>query len=535
MRVHQLQKTQFTLVRSLPVWLIALLFVVGCAGTTPPPPEPTLEPQKNPPPITEKERPRKIETRPRSSLSPLAALKPKVAAAEKMPYESKLFSLSARGAPLRDVLLGLSKQADLNLVLERGVDYEEPISVELHDLPLATALDMVLNAYGYFYDIDGNILRVKAIETKIFHFDYPLMVKSMSSSVGGDMLSGGQNNNNNSGGSNNSDDNDLTGEFTIKTSVDTGSLDIWQQLETSLSPGGGEGSTGGLLSSRGRVQINRFSGTIVVTDRRENLILVEEYLNELGTVLRRQVIIEAKIMEVVLTDEFRYGIRWDILAQDFLNKGGDLQVISDFTSGASNMTLEFFNDTGSTEIGAFLEALANQGNINVLASPRISALNNQTALITVARNVPYINFELSSVQDPNDSESRLSQLVPTMENTQVGISLGVTPQIDANGVVTLHIVPVITDLVGFKNFAQDSERSWDIPIIDMRATDSTVRVANGSTIVLGGLILERTREDSTGLPLLSDIPYLGQLFFSGQVKEAEKRELVITLTPTIIE
>jgi MSHA type pilus biogenesis protein MshL len=511
------------------------MFLAGCANKSQLPPEPTLEPQKNPPPITEKERPRKIETRPRSSMSPLAALKPKVAASEKMPYEGKLFTLSARGAPLRDVLLGLSKQADLNLVLERGVDYGEPISVELHDLSLGTALDMVLNAYGYFYDIDGNILRVKALETKIFHFDYPLMVKSMSSSVGGDMLSSGQNNNNNSGGSNNSDDNDLTGEFTINTSVDTGSLDIWKQLEASLSPGGGEGGSGGLLSSKGRVQINKFSGTIVVTDRRENLILVEEYLNELGTVLRRQVIIEAKLMEVVLSDSFRYGIRWDILAQDFLNKGGDLQVISDFTSGASNITMEFFNDTGNTEIGAFLEALANQGNINVLASPRISALNNQTALITVARNVPYINFELSSVQDPNDSESRFSQLVPTMENTQVGISLGVTPQIDENGVVTLHIVPVITDLVGFKNFAQDSERSWDIPIIDMRATDSTVRVANGSTIVLGGLILERNREDSTGLPLLSDIPYLGQLLFSGQEKESEKRELVIMLTPTIIE
>jgi len=401
---------------------------------------------------------------------------------------------------------------------------------------MATALDMVLKAYGYFYDIDGNILRVKALETKIFHFDYPLMVKSMTSSVGGDMLSSSQNNNQGSGSNNsNNNDDDMTGEFTIKTSVDTGSLDIWQQLETSLSPGAGEGNTGGLLSSQGRVQINRISGTIVVTDRRENLILIEEYLNELGTVLRRQVIIEAKIMEVVLTDNFRYGIRWDVLAQDFLNKGGDLQILSDFTSGASNMTMEFFNDTGNTEIGAFLEALSNQGNINVLASPRISALNNQTALITVARNVPYINFELSSVQDPNDSESRLSQLVPTMENTQVGISLGVTPQIDENGVATLHIVPVITDLVGFKNFAQDSERSWDIPIIDMRATDSTVRVANGSTIVLGGLILERIREDETGLPLLSDIPYLGKLLFSGQEKDSEKRELVIMLTPTIIE
>ena len=255
MRVYQLQKIQFTFSRSLPVWLIALLLLVGCANKGQPPPEPTLEPRKNPPPITERDRPRKLETRPRSTMSPLASLKPKVAAAEKMPYESKLFSLSARSTPLSDVLIGLSKQAELNLVLERGVDYAEPISVELHDMPLATALDMVLNAYGYFYDIDGNILRVKAMETKIFHFDYPLMVKSMSSSVGGDMLSSSQSNNNSGGGSSNSGDEDLTGEFTIKTSVDTGSLDIWQQLETSLSSGGGEGSSGGLLSAIKSVMI----------------------------------------------------------------------------------------------------------------------------------------------------------------------------------------------------------------------------------------------------------------------------------------
>jgi MSHA biogenesis protein MshL len=539
MRVHQLQKGQFKFCRSLPIWLIALLFVFGCAATSQSPPERSVEPQTLPPPVSEKEGPRRIETRPRSSLLPLAALKPKVAASEKMPYESKLFSLSARSTPLRDVLLGLSKQAELNLVIERGVDYEEPVSVELHDLPLATALDMVLNAYGYFYDIDGNILRVKALETKIFHFDYPLMVKSMTSSVGGDMLgtSGQDRYSGNRGGgrgsgSNNS--NALQGEFKIETSVDTGSLDIWQQLEAALSSGGSGGGSMGLLSSQGRVQINELSGTILVTDRRENLILVERYLDELETVLSRQIIIEANIIEVTLNDQYKYGIRWDILSREFLGTGGDLQFLSDFTTGGGNIALKFFNDDGKNAIGGFIEALSQQGNVDVLASPRISALNNQTALITVARNIPYIDWQLSSIQDPNDVLGRLTQLVPTTQNTRVGISLGVTPQIDENGVATLHIVPVITDLVGFKEFTQDGD-TWDIPIINMRATDSIVRARNGSTIVLGGLILERIIEGSTGIPFLGDIPYVGQILFSGQERESEKRELVIMLNPTIIE
>jgi MSHA biogenesis protein MshL len=529
------QKPGVNMYRSALVFIMALTLIAGCATSNRiQPPQLPAEQAAKPLPELKKEQPRKIETRPRSTLSPLATIKPKIAAAEKMPHEGKLFTLSARSTPLRDVLLGLSKQAELNLVIERGVNNEEPISLELYDLPLATALDMVLNAYGYFYDIDGNILRIKAFETKIFHFDYPLVVNTPSSSVGGDMLGSGSQGN--SGGSNSSGGgSNMTGEFSIDTSVDSSSLDLWTQLEDALKGGGG-GSKHGMLSEQGKVQINRLSGTIMVTDRRENLILIEAYFNELEKVLRRQVTIEAKILEVSLSDDFKYGIKWDVLANDFLSTdGGDLQFISDFTSAdGGNITLEFKNDSGNNVIGGFIEALSRQGNINVLSSPRISALNNQTALIAVSRNIPYLDFELNSVQDPNDEERRVTQLVPTMQNAQVGISLGVTPQIDENGVATLHIVPVITDLVGFQEFTQ-SGNNWSVPVIDMRATDSIVRARNGSTIVLGGLMLERVTDDTTGVPGLGNIPYLGQALFSGQTKIAEKRELVILLNPTIME
>ncbi len=522
---------QINLYRTFLACGLALVLLAGCAATGTPP-EPSLQPQAEKKAPLDKQPPRRIETRPRSSLSPLASLKPKVAAAEKMPYESKLFSLSARSTQLRDVLLGLSKQAELNLVIEKGVNYDEPISVELYDLPLATVLDMVLNANGYFYDIDGNILRIKAMETKIFHFDYPLMVNTPTSNVGGDMLSSRGGNRNNNRGNSSSDQNDLRGEFSIETSVDSSSLDLWAQLEQALK-GGGAGQEG-LLSEQGRMQINKLAGTIMITDRRENLILIEEYFNVLEKVLNRQITIEAKILEVTLSDNFKYGIKWDVLANDFLSSGGNLQFISDFTTGGGNINIGYIREGSTNTINGVIEALSHQGNVNVLASPRISAVNNQTALITVARNIPYIDWQLSSIQDPNDEQGRLTQLVPTMQNTQVGISLGVTPQIDENGIATLHIVPVITDLVGFKQFSQDGD-SWEIPIIDMRATDSIVRARNGSTIVLGGLILERVSENETGLPVLGKIPYLGQVLFSGQTKESEKRELVIMLNPTIIE
>ena len=169
MRLTLLQNSQIYRNSKFIVCCLALLFWAGCATTTVAPPEPTIPPQPQVQPQAElkKQGPLIIETKPRTSLAPLATLEPRVSSAEKMPYEGKLFSLSARSTPIRDVLLGLSKQAELNLVLEKGVNIAEPVSLELHDLPLSTALDVVLHSYGYFYEIDGTVLRIKAVETKI--------------------------------------------------------------------------------------------------------------------------------------------------------------------------------------------------------------------------------------------------------------------------------------------------------------------------------------------------------------------------------
>ncbi|MEA2082675.1 MAG: hypothetical protein U9O82_00220 [Thermodesulfobacteriota bacterium] len=464
------------------------------------------------------------------ALPPLAELKPRVAMEKKMPYEDKLFSLSARSTPMRDVLLGLAMEADLNLIIEKGVNPNEPISLEMHDLPLITLLDSILSSYKYFYSIQANILRIKSLETKIFHFDYPLIISAPSSSVGGDML----------GGDNRSDSDkssDLTGEFTITTKMDPNDLDVWAQVEKALgadnSAQGNEKNSKPLLSPQGRIQINRMAGTIVVTDRRENLLLIEEYLAELETALRRQVIIEAKIIEVTLNEDHEYGIDWNFLAERAIG-GGDLTITTDFTTGTGALKINYFNDTsGKNQISGFIDALSTQGNVNVLSSPRISVLNNQTALINVGRTIPYLDWEMEVDEDPLDSTRRIGVLVPTVQMAQSGVSLGVTPQISAQGITTLHIVPVITDLAEYRTFTWEGN-TWDVPIIDVRETDTIVRAENGTTIVLGGLIQERVRDTSSTVPLLGDIPLFGRLLFSGEQRDSTKRELVILLTPTVI-
>jgi len=504
------------------LWLVPIIFLCGCA-TVSLPPEPTVQTQVIPPEDKAREVARKT---PPAALPPLAELKPIVAAEEKMPFEGKLFSLSTRSAPLQDVLLGLAKEAALNLVLEKGVDPMEPVSVEVKDLPLKKALQMILTAYEYFYDIDGNILRIKALETRFFHFDYLLLSNRPETDIGGDVLGGGS-----SGGGSN-----LSGEFSVEAEIDEEDLNVWQQIEDALKPGG-TGEEGGLLSELGRAQINRMAGTIVITDRRKNILLVEKYLAAVKKSLTRQVMIEAKIIEVALSKGHQFGIDWTYINDHIGGTEGQLTIETNLSTGASALNIGWMHAAGGEVLTSFLDALATQGNVNVLSAPRLNVLNNQTALISVGRTIPYLEWELQEVTTTATGLSSF-EAVPSVTQAQAGVTLGVTPQIGADGVTTLHIVPIITDLVDFKTFSFGGAgglgvTTFDVPIIDIRETDTIVRVPNNTTIVIGGLIQDRTSDSNTRVPIIGDIPLLGKLF-QQQIRDNRKLELVILLTPTVL-
>ncbi len=446
-------------------------------------------------------------------LPPLAELTPEAAVAGELPFEKMLFSLSTRGAPLEGVLFGLSREAGLNLVIGKGVDRGHPVSVEFKDLSLRQALSLILDACEDFYTIKQNILLVKAYETRVFHFDYSLV--SNSGESGENNSSGNSGPGGSSGGS---------GGFEISTGSNEEYLQIWDTISKALS-GGGEG--GALLSPDARVEINPMGGLIVVTDRREKLALVECYLDDLQKALRRQVIIEAKIIQVSLSRGFEYGIDWNLLANDVI-KNGTLSVATNFASGATGLNVEYKGDPTRTNVlDGVLDALSTQGNVKVLSSPRLSVLNNQSAVITVGREIPYLQWQ---AQNSGDEQT---VIVPEVVTANTGISLGITPQIDADGVITLHIIPVVSELSEYKTFSYNNN-TFDVPVINTRQTDTIVRVDDGKTIIIGGLITEIDSNNSSQVPLVGDIPLLGNLF--RRQKDIDERvELVVMLTPTVVE
>jgi len=422
--------------------------------------------------------------------------------AGELPFEKMLFSLSTRGAPLEGVLFGLAQEAGLNLVLGNGVDGGHPLSVEFNDLSLRRALSLILDSCDNFYTIKENILSVKAFETRVFHFDYSLV--------------------SNRGESGNDDSGSNSG-FEVSTESNEEYLQVWETIEKAL---GGDSGEGALLSSDARVEINPMGGLVVVTDRRENLVLVERYLDDLQEALRRQVIIEAKIIQVSLSSGFEYGIDWNLLANDFI-RNGSLTVATNFASGATGLNVAYKADPTRTNVlDGVLDALATQGNVKVLSSPRISVLNNQSAVITVGRQIPYLQWQAQS------SDDEQTVIVPEVVTADTGISLGITPQIDADGVITLHIIPVVSELAEYKTFSYDNN-TFDVPVINTRQTDTIVRVDDGKTIIIGGLITEIDSNNSSQVPFLGDIPLVGNLF--RRQKDVDERvELVVMLTPTVV-
>ncbi len=536
------KKLFITTIKWCETLLVGLLFwgLSACTLSGPQPP-PSMKENTIPSP---REILDSVGTRnPLPKLKPLTTLEPQVAAQTEFPYEGKLFSLSVRDMPLEDVLLSLAKEANLNLVIDREVNRKEPVSVEFSNIPLQTALDNLMAVYDYFYTIKQGVLHVRAFEERIFHLNYPLVSNNPDSKTGGDVLGS-------SGGGGGKSDTiqtaqggSLKGEFKITTKVeDDDNLDVWKRVEESLKPA--QANKTGLLSSDGMVRINRMGSTILVKDHPKNIRAVAKFLENIQESLQRQVIIEAKIVEVVLDKSHQYGINWEHVRLDFLNSGGALETSMNLgelgTTGA--FTMHFSEFIGMDKGEAFLHALATNGQVNILSSPRMNVLNNQSAFINVGRVVPFLDFKIgesTSGGTGGTSERTTIDSVPVISRFNEGVSLGITPQIDDNGTTVLHIIPIVTEQTGTEAIEVPSTTVGgesvvaNIPVISIRESDTVVRVADQKTIVIGGLISEKTGDTVKKVPLLGDIPFVNWLF-SHQNRQNKKTELVILLTTTVV-
>jgi MSHA biogenesis protein MshL len=275
-----------------------------------------------------------------------------------------------------------------------------------------------------------------------------------------------------------------------------------------------------LVSADGRFNMDRKAALLQVTDYPDRLDKIGLYLDAVQNRATRQVSIEAKVIEVVLNEEFSAGIDWTVLIHSAGNSVSLTQEV--VPAGGANTFTAGLNIKDFTGL---LEAFAKQGKVNVVASPRVNALNNEPAIMRVGTQDVF--FKTTSQVDA--TTGRILQTTVEPQAITEGVVLSVTPQIAADGMINLSISPSLTERTG-----QATSRFGDtVPILSVREADTLVRVHENETVVIAGLMDERLTNDRSKVPLIGDLPGIGGLF-RRDGRSKRKTDLVILLTPTIM-
>jgi len=424
--------------------------------------------------------------------------------------ETQLFSLVFEGAALGDVLSALTKDSDFNLIVENGVDLSRPVTVNLKSVSFEEALEMVVTrSAGYAWTMKNHFLNIKRFEERIYHFDYMDIVGEASVEVGGDMLASSV------------ETSGVSGKFQIKAQRSSENSDVWSSVQAALE---------GLKSEEGKLRISRNSGVIFMADSPQRISEMVRFLDSLSDALHRQVFLEAKIVEVQLSDDSQYGIDWTKL--DLTFKGGESILPDQFNLSVNGGGTIVLGE--STSFSTVLDFLRTQGDVSVLSNPHIAVMNGQSALMTVGYQFPY--GDISGVS--RDEQSDTVTVDATIKRAILGLQLGITARISEDAMITLNIVPTITRIQRDQKVelptSATTVQAISNPVIDLQELATSVRVREGRSIVLAGLISQVTQLGEEGLPVLGKLPFVGSLFRHAE-ENRETRELVIFITPRIIQ
>ncbi|MFQ3190953.1 MAG: MSHA biogenesis protein MshL [Paraglaciecola sp.] len=423
-------------------------------------------------------------------------------------------------------------------------DVTGEISLDLKQVALADVFDLVAELYGYEIERKKNIYRIypAGMRTETFAINYLLMKRdgatqtsitsggvsqaSGNSSSGINSQNGFSGNSSNSGSSNN---NLGSGSNSNGTSISTRTeTDFWAELLATLESmlGNGEGKS---------VMVTPQAGLVTVRAMPKEIRAVKAFLEVSEEIIQRQVILEARIIEVALDDGYQQGINWgQILANsgstDFQFSNTSGAIGNSISAALGNVTsLSFINK----DFSGVLSLLSTQGNVQVLSSPRVTAINNQKAVIKVGDD----EYFVTDVSSQSTISSSTTSVVPNIELTPFfsGIALDVTPQIDADGMVLLHVHPSVIETQEQEKIVTLNQEQFVLPLAqsNIRESDTVIRAKSGEIVVIGGLMQTIISESESKIPLLGNIPILGNLFKNKRNSEI-KKELVILIKPTVV-
>ena len=438
-------------------------------------------------------------------------------------FDSQTITFSAENANLYKVLYSISKIAGLNLIIDKDVEKDIPITLSVKDANLEDVLHIIMQMSGCYYQLEGNILHVREYMRKRFNVSYVHANTSFATKLGGDTLSsatsgsGGSSGSSSGGGSSGAG---ITGKYSLSYKSPKHMDDYYEGLEESVKS---------LISKNGKYTLNRFSGILSVYDKKQNIDAIANLIIDMKKQFNRQILIEAKILEVSLNKSHQLGINWDVVGKSVFSPGDTLKMAQSLAlPGAVAGTMTY----SSNNFNALINAIDENGKIDTLSNPRIKVLNGQSAIISSGKLVPYWEKQVNTTQGTATSDT---QVTYNRRDVLDGVTMGVTPTVMSNGRIMLNITPISSSIEGEKKYFDENGNSVaTAPVINIKEAGTIIYARDNDLVLIGGLISNSISKKHTQIPYLGDIPYLGSLF--KQVDDVkEKKELVILLRIKVIE
>ena len=431
--------------------------------------------------------------------------------------QSNLFSFkvnSTKSAPgtILDVLENLNQECKMSLVFADEKTKEmvkQKISyMNIKDFSLDDLLELLLAENNLFYTLtDNNVLKVSYLKTKSFYIDYVSFSKTSNKS--NKTITTGS-----AGAGSVSGSDSTTLDFVTE-------FKFWDNIkEEIVSILNREGDT----FNANKTIINQEAGVITVTGTKKQTDRISKYIEKITARLHKQILIDAKIIEVTYSDEQTTGIDWSKFQASLAGnaKGDDGTLLHTLGSPASMLGYNF-------DMEGLINFLKTQGDVSIVSNPKILTLNNQPAIINVGEEKNY-KYTLGTTTTTTNG---VIQSDPQFEvgSTFIGVTLGIVPQVTQDNHIILKINPIISEIS--KNHLDKDGNPNLAPDIKIKQLSSIIKLKNNQRVIIGGLIQKRVEDKITKIPLLGDIPLLG-LAFKSKTKVISKSELIIVMSPKLI-